>query len=236
LLFDVGEEQGFSGIKNAVNLVAPKIVIVGEPTNLNLVVGQKGLLSLKIICLGKAAHGSTPEKGISAINDLLEILQGFKGINLQKNNLLGHTTINIGTISGGTARNVIADYAEALVELRTVCPNKSVLSVIEKLVPKKNMIVESNYDPVLGNTNLEGTEGLKSITVPYFTELFFWAAKSKAFVLGPGNLDLAHTDNESINKSDLKKAVDIYYNIIKENQTKAEMYLYPQHHKGNAIR
>ena len=63
LLFDVSEETDFSGIKKAVNLANPKFVIVGEPTNLKPVIGQKGLLGFKVICKGKVAHGSTPEKG-----------------------------------------------------------------------------------------------------------------------------------------------------------------------------
>src|SRR3989338_10768849 len=74
ILFDVSEETDFSGIKEAVKLVTPKIVIVGEPTDFKLATGQKGLLGIKIKCFGKNAPGSTPEKGRSAINRLIEIL------------------------------------------------------------------------------------------------------------------------------------------------------------------
>jgi len=220
MLFDVCEETDFTGVKKSLGLAKPKFVIVGEPTNLKLVVGQKGLLCLKIICLGKAAHGATPEKGRSAINAILDILKKLREINFQKDRLLGTTSINIGTISGGTARNVIADYAEALVELRTVRPNKEIVSAIEKVAAKKNVTIESSYDPILNSTNEVGLNDLERTTVPYFTEMYFWAKKSKAFVLGPGNPRLAHTDNEAVSKKGLEKAVQIYYDIIRTNQNK----------------
>jgi acetylornithine deacetylase len=217
VLLDVGEEVDFSGIKKAVKLVNPELVIIGEPTDFKLVVGQKGLLSLKITCKGKAAHGATPEKGESAIDAILDILQKLKGIDFPKDKLLGETSINIGTIGGGTARNVIADYAEASVELRTVKPNKDIIMAIEKAVPKKNIAIESSYDPVLNDIDDMRFRDLERITVPYFTEMYFWAKKSKVFVLGPGNPELAHTDMEAIGKKSLERAVETYYNIIKMN-------------------
>ena len=74
ILFDVSEETDFSGIKEAINIIDPKIVIVGEPTNFNLVIGQKGLIGIKIICKGKNAPGSTPEKGKECYLEFLKYL------------------------------------------------------------------------------------------------------------------------------------------------------------------
>ncbi len=56
--------------------------------------------------------------------------------------------------------------------------------------------------------------------VPYFTEMYFWARGSKVFVLGPGNPELAHTDNERVSKMELERAAEIYLDIIKKNQNR----------------
>jgi acetylornithine deacetylase len=216
LLFDVSEETDFSGIKKALDLVNPDFVIVGEPTNFKTVIGQKGLLGIKIKCYGKSAPGSTPEKGDSAIIKLIRIL-----------NLLQtpeKTSMNIGKISGGSAANVVPDYAEAIVEFRTLRKNNEVVEILRKQGIEFEIVY--NFDPVFPN-NLNLIKNLKSETeiVPYFTEMYFWAKKASTFVFGPGEYEYAHSDNERIRKEDLEKAALKYMKIItyikKENLIKS---------------
>lgn len=204
LVFDVSEETDFSGIKKAINLVNPELVIVGEPTDFKKVIGQKGLLSIKLKCYGKAAHSSIPEKGISAIVKLVEILSKILQIELPSDPILGKTTLNIGLIKGGIAGNVIPDYAEAKLNIRTTTSNKEIID----LLPKENIEIRSNFEPV-------NSRNLKGITVPYFTEMYFWAKKAKTILIGPGKYEFAHSDNERISKKDLIKGKELYLNLIK---------------------
>lgn len=74
ILLDVDEEKDFSGVKKAIKLINPGFVIVGEPTDFKIAIGQKGLIGIKIKCFGISASGSS-EKGISAIDKLIEILK-----------------------------------------------------------------------------------------------------------------------------------------------------------------
>ena len=217
MIFDVSEETDFAGILKAEKEINPKFTIVGEPTDFKIVFGQKGLVQLKIKCNGKSAHGSTPEKGISAIDKLVEILGNIKQIDLPSADKLGKTTFNIGKISGGSAPNVVSDYAEATLEIRTTKPNEEILQLIKEIVPDDCLEIICSYEPVLNET----TDFIKwfefeKISVSYFTEMYFWAKKGKTIVFGPGKYEFAHTDEERIRKADLVKGKEIYLKMIEE--------------------
>lgn len=206
LLFDVSEETDFKGIKKAVNLVNPKVVIIGEPTNLKPAVGQKGLLGIKIKCCGKSAPGSTPKKGISAILKLISVLNKVSKIKQRKKGVLGSSSVNIGKIFGGDSANVVPDYAEAIIEFRTVNKNYDIIKKLRLL--GINFEILYNFNPVLTKMRFK-----KKIVVPFFTEAYFWR-KSKVLIFGPGEYKFAHSDNERIKKSDLWRAVKEYEGLI----------------------
>jgi len=116
LLFTVEEERASTGAK-AANLhpIAAKCeyLINGEPTDNDLAIGSKGTFRLNIKTSGKAAHSAYPEEGDSAIEKLLDILEDVRHTRLPNDEFFGETTVNIGTISGGMALNVIPPSAEA---------------------------------------------------------------------------------------------------------------------------
>jgi len=215
MVFDVGEETDFAGIIKAEKEINPKFVIVGEPTNFNVVFGQKGLIQLKVKCRGKSAPGSTPEIGISAIDKLVGALSNIKKINFPCDEELKETTINIGGIKGGSAPNVVADYAEAIIEIRTTKSNDEILDILRTVVPEEDLEIIYSYELVLNkDTNFIDKFGFDRMTVPYFTEMYFWAKKAKTIVFGPGEYRFAHSDDEQIRKEDLIKGKDIYLRMI----------------------
>jgi len=217
MVFDVSEETDFAGILKAKNEINPKFTIVGEPTDFKIVFGQKGLIQLKIKCKGKSAPGSTPEKGISAIDKLIEILGNLKKIKFPEDDKLGKTTINIGEIKGGSAPNVVSESAESIIEVRTTKPNKEIINLLKEVVPNECLEINYGYEPVL-NENLEFIKKFEfdKVSVPYFTEMYFWAKKSKTIVFGPGKYEFAHSDEEQIRKEDLIKGKEIYLKMIEE--------------------
>ena len=216
ILFDVGEESDFCGIKKAIDSINPEFVVVGEPTDFKAVIGQKGLIGIKIKCFGKSAPGSIPEKGVSAIDMLLSMLDKIKKISLPEEDVLGKTTLNIGQIRGGSAPNVVSDYAEAMIEIRSTRPNAEILDSIFKELPKENFIVEYSFEPTsVLDMGIMKELAFDTITVSYFTEMYFWAKKAKTIVFGPGQYEFAHTDDEKIRKADLEKAKQLYLEMIK---------------------
>jgi acetylornithine deacetylase len=212
-LFTVREETDFAGIKEAIKLVNPEVVIVGEPTNFDFVIGQKGIISAKIISRGKAAHSATPEKGKSAIDQLLDALGKIREIKLPTSPLLGDTTLNIGKISGGVASNIVPDYAEADISFRLTCDSKEILQVLERICKGLELQIKNCYEYKV--TDLDFLQEFKNnkIILPYFTEMGFW--NCKAFIFGPGLAEYAHTKEERIKKEDIRKGKEEYLNLIR---------------------
>src|ERR1700686_4769506 len=121
LLFVVGEERGSAGAKAAAKFGrGSQYLINGEPTENRLALASKGALRYEIIARGKLAHSAYPELGHSAIHALLDVLQDIRSIPLPYDPQLGAGTLNIGTIYGGHAPNVVADEARAEIMFRTV--------------------------------------------------------------------------------------------------------------------
>jgi len=216
LLFDVSEETDFSGIKKAVNLVNPEFVIVGEPTGLKIAFGQKGIISFKVKCKGKAAHSSMPELGESAIDELIVLLSKLKLLELPDDMELGKTTLNIGMINGGTKPNIIPDNAEAEIVLRISRNSKEVMSIIQTAIPQNNIVELKCIEPIICKDSSFDFLDLQKITVPFFSEMAFWAKKSKVVIFGPGDIRLAHSDDEKIRKKDIEKAKDLFLEIIQK--------------------
>lgn len=109
-LFNVEEETSFDGAKKAVSIIPKetKLIVVGEPTNFNIIEAHNGILNLKIKIFGKSANGAYPEKGINAIKKIIETIQIIKKIKFKKGKTLKQNPINIAKISGKIAGNYCA--------------------------------------------------------------------------------------------------------------------------------
>src|SRR5260370_2769012 len=121
LLFVVGEERNSAGARAAAATPrGSRFLINGEPTENRLALGSKGALRYESTTHGKLAPSAYPELGHSAIHTLLDVLHDIRQIPLPQDALLGRSTLNIGTIAGGRAPNVVADEGEAEIMFRTV--------------------------------------------------------------------------------------------------------------------
>jgi len=217
LIFTVGEETNFDGIKSLIksNINIP-FIVVGEPTLCDLVNGHYGILNIKLTSQGKAAHTSQPQKGVNAIDLLIDSIKKIKSISIHPK-----TPISLVKIEGGSADNIVPQNANAIFGLR---PSPNDLNNYydlfkSKLSQDKNIKIEAiiNVPPVHFNVPKELLFLGKGQTVKYFTELSFC---SNGVVLGPGDIQFAHGSDEKINKSELSKAVDIYYQILKNYSSK----------------
>src|SRR5215218_2148453 len=121
LLLVVGEEKGSDGARAANHLPATsRYLINGEPTESRLASGAKGSLRVTVRTHGREAHSAYAHLGKSAIEPMLELLPTIKQLPLPADPVLGATTVNIGTIRGGTEANVIPALAEAELMFRLV--------------------------------------------------------------------------------------------------------------------
>ena len=211
LLFVVGEENGSDGALAAAAL-EPKgrFLINGEPTENRLSIGQKGSLRLDLAAEGRAAHSAYPEEGQSAILPLLDTLERIRRLPLPSDPLLGPSTLNIGTIQGGVAPNVIPPNARAQVHFRTVGPTAALkAAVAEALAP--GVVITGEVE--LPAYKSAAPAGWDTTFVAYASDLPFLGSWGRGYQLGPGSIRVAHTDDERIRKADLLRGVDLYVKL-----------------------
>ncbi len=213
LLFVVGEERNSAGAFFAAkNPRGAKFLINGEPTENKLALGSKGALRYEMTAHGKMAHSAYPELGESAIEKLLDALQSIRTMPLPRNDLFGPSTVNIGTIQGGRAPNVIADFAEAEVFFRLVddgATTRAAMSAFKNIELREILCI-----PAMRFGRLEGFE---TSIVSYTTDIpAFDGAWGEPYLLGPGSIHLAHTAEERIPKSEILEAIQIYQNMARQ--------------------
>jgi acetylornithine deacetylase len=215
LLFVVGEERNSAGAKAAaVHPRGSKFLINGEPTGNAIAVGCKGALRYEITAHGKLAHSAYPELGHSAIHSILDVLEDVRKIPLPQDGMLGAATLNIGTISGGRAPNVIADEARAEVMFRTVCDPGVLRQAVCAAVQGRGEAREVLHTPAM---QLTGFDGLPTTVVAFTTDIpTFGGAWGKPFLIGPGSIHVAHTAEERIEKKQLTEAVEIYGRMVRQ--------------------
>lgn len=212
LLFTVGEEDDFVGAYATKNLVVKNnaFVVIGEPTKLKPITSHYGFLTLQVICTGVSAHNSNPKKGKNAIDLLTKLLENKIRMNLK---IKDGTVFSVAQIHGGSANNVVPDYAWANITLR-IAPEDTTnyTKELQKLVGKSGIIKKlDEMKPTSGHIphNLKFLG--KGESVRYCTELSVF---KNGLVLGPGDITFAHSLKEKIRKEDLLFATKKYQEIL----------------------
>jgi acetylornithine deacetylase len=213
VLFVVGEEvNGAGALVAASNPRGSRYLINGEPTENKIALGTKGALRFEITAKGRLAHSAYPELGHSAIDTLLDVLQAIRAIKLPEDELLGRSTLNIGTIQGGRAPNVIADHAQAEIMFRLVGSAAPIREALAQVLAGHAEAREQYTTPA---QRLEPFPGLPTTVVSFTTDIpSFGTAWGKPFLIGPGSIHAAHTAEEHIPKQQLLRAVDIYAEMV----------------------
>src|SRR3954466_10512261 len=148
LLFVVGEEQGSDGARAANQLPATsKFLVNGEPTESRLASGAKGSLRVTVRTKGRAAHSAYSHLGESAIKPMLALLPTLDTLHLPTDDVLGDTTLNIGTIRGGTEANIVPAAAEAEIMFRLVGDVKPLKKQIEQWAKGKAELEFGSHIP-----------------------------------------------------------------------------------------
>lgn len=207
-------------------------VIFGEPTENKLVSGHKGSVGFLVHVTGKAAHSGYPWLGVSANNVLISVLGRLieleagkvEGAALPWSEKYGNTTLNIGTVLGGVAGNVVAEKANSTIASRLAGGSppevekviKSALAPIVAEAEKAGGKVElefrnAGYGPVDMSCDVEGFD---CITVNYGTDIPWLVGDHKRYLYGPGSIFVAHSDHEAIDVHDLEQAVVDYQKLI----------------------
>jgi acetylornithine deacetylase len=214
LLFVVGEETTSDGAREAnLHPCGSRYIINGEPTENKLIVGSKGNLRVDIGARGKMAHSAYPHLGESAIERLLDVLADLRALPLPHDALLGPSTLNIGTISGGRAANVVPDEASAQVLIRTVEDSEPLRRRIMELLTGRCEFTFVRDTPAM---RLEKLEGFETGVVAFSTDVPCLTKWGRPVLLGPGSITEAHTERERVKKAELVRAVGLYCELVRQ--------------------
>lgn len=209
----------------------PRVVIVGEPTSMQVAVGHKGKTALNVACHGQAGHSALAPQFVNAIHVAADFVLHIQRI--QEKLATGphddaygipYSTIHIGGIRAGRALNTVPDSAESKIEFRHLAdaPAQDILNQIDAAARQVNntyptvrpVTVETiktypglDTDPshalVDWADKMAGSNGVTK--VPFGTEAGFFAELGlAAIVLGPGDMASdGHKSDEVLRKSEL---------------------------------
>ncbi|MCC6319363.1 MAG: M20/M25/M40 family metallo-hydrolase [Gemmatimonadaceae bacterium] len=214
LLLVVGEEKGSDGARMANRLPATsRFLVNGEPTESRLAIGCKGSQRVMLRTRGREAHSAYPHLGASAIEPMLALLATLGALEWPTDERLGATTVNIGTIRGGTEANIIPGSCESELMFRLVGDVEVVRKKLEAWVGKRAEIEYGSHIPVQFFHVLDGFE---TAPVAYTSDIPLLGRWGTPLLFGPGSIHVAHTPDEFVSVTELRGAVDTYQRLVRE--------------------
>lgn len=231
----MGEESGQWGSKHFVKNHGSscQFALVGEPTSMGIVHMTKGSLWATLRTIGRAAHSSMPERGENAILKLTRALDRLDchlaaDLATYQHPALGHSTMNVGVIRGGSRPNIVPDLAEAEIDIR-ITPSlaaaggalallKDTLAFhdlpVEIVRPHENPPMDTPAEHPMIQALLESGSFLTS--APWFSDAAHLSSGGIPSVcIGPGSVDQAHTADEFISLEALKEGADFFTRFIR---------------------
>lgn len=235
LIFTADEEIGLRGAKHLaqINAIRPRYSIVGEPTSLKPIRAGKGYSLAEVVVKGREAHSAYPALGASAVFRAARLINRLEAVAASLRDELhpafdpAFTTLNIGLIRGGSAKNVLAGECRFTLEWRPIPtqPSERVLNLLKSAIAEEQRLdpdFECEFDAARQDTGfetdagsplialLEEATGIGSGTVAFGTE----AAQMKLLgsepvVIGPGDIREAHRTGEFVPVAELEKCAEV---------------------------
>jgi acetylornithine deacetylase len=208
----VGEETDSAGAAAALGLAdrlqGLKVLINGEPTELMLATGQRGVQHVCLHCQGKAAHSGSPQLGHNATWPLLDWLQRLREQERPVDPQLGPELWNLGLLQAGEALNSVPAKAEAHLMARVV-PGSTFLAEVRRLAPPEGTVDMRLDEPA----DLYPTvPGFDHAPMPFGSDapaLRALVPDRTVVLAGPGSIAVAHTLDEHLSLADLEAGVDL---------------------------
>lgn len=235
----VGDEEvgGANGTKNTVeNEVTADYAVIGEPTDMQLALGHKALVQLRISAKGKAAHAAFPTNGENAIVKLIEPLaklhEKFKATStVYGEELFRSSTLNIGMITGGNAINVVPDTCVVTLDFRL--PPKTnrdtFISSLKDEYRELSFEIISNDngwdEPTNSKLAVSATRILHEVTGNEIKPLYKLGASDARYYakegistinVGAGAMNMLHAPDEKISIKQLGQCEEFYKKLIRK--------------------
>lgn len=253
LAFSYDEEVGCLGaphlLKHVVkHIPKPSFAIIGEPTLMDVVTAHKGVVSFETTVHGLEGHSSQPYHGVNAVHVASELVCYLSNLASELANKgkkderfdPPYTTVHVGTMSGGTARNIIPKECKFHWEIRPLPSDNAdaLFARFDKYCDgvRARMrqtflqadIIHRPMSHMHGVTLPEGSQALAQLVmrcaqknsesaVAFGTEAgVFNDHGVPAIICGPGSIEQAHKPNEWIAHSQIEAGVNFMLRLTKE--------------------
>jgi len=239
----VDEEFSYRGVVKLCEDLQADAAVVAEPTELRAVIASKGVLRLRIITDGLAAHSSKPKLGINAISHMSRLVLALEAmhqsLSVRQHPLLGPATLNVGVINGGVQVNFVPDLCAIEIDRRLLPGEKpvDVLLDIQELIENLQALhpgfsarieaplllvdeaLETSADAVVVTTARKALRSMKLNDSPCGVPFGSDASKLSrvgipTIVFGPGSIDQAHAADEYVEVAQVKQAMEFYRRFI----------------------
>jgi|SRR6185312_10226707 len=226
LIYAATAEEEISG-KNGIVALLPNLdkidfAIVGEPTQMQLAIAEKGVIVIDCVARGKSGHAAR-EEGVNAIYEAMKDIQWLKSFAFPKiSPLLGRVKMTVAIIKAGTQHNVIPDTCEFTVDVRVneCYTNEEIVAIIKENVKcevnprslrlKSSFIVEEH--PIVKAGKSLGLTTYGSPTISDRALMPFTSLK-----IGPGDSARSHIADEYIYIEEIKTGIDTYIKMLSKN-------------------
>ncbi len=233
IVLSAEEEIGCIGAARLLdqNVLRPRRMVIGEPTSLHPARAGKGYCLAEVTVIGKEAHSAHPGQGVSAIYHAARLIRAIEDLSAalaQERHPFfdpAWTTINIGTIEGGTAKNIVPGICRFQLEWRPIPgqrPNR-VCSDVEQMIAQLQRVdpefraqvkplrqqpgFETREDASLVR-RLESLTGRAAVSIPFGSEAsIFSSVAEEIVVIGAGDMRTAHSSRECVPVAELEEAV-----------------------------
>ena len=238
---------GAEKILEEIDLSSGSLLLIGEPTGCKLGVAQKGCIWAQLNISGKTSHGAYPEEGYNAVEYGMKIVCRIKKwVTEYEHRVLGTATAQVTMIQGGIAPNMTPDFAEILLDIRTV-PGISAEDVEKKIKKICWEEVEETNGEVKFEVRIKNARRAieiaeeerwikefkaylkqngaetEEIGINYFTDASILTKKESeipVLLFGPGEPRLAHKPNEFVELEKYEKYIEKLGEIFSINYQK----------------
>ena len=240
LVLTAEEEIGCIGAAHLVTAGAlrPRRMVIGEPTQLYPARAGKGYCLAEVTIYGKEAHSAHPQHGISAIYNAARLIAAIEDLAQQLSAHThpffnpGFTTINIGTIEGGTAKNIVPGECRFQLEWRPIPtePAHRVLDAVAQIIGRlhrEDPGFHADIEPQRQQSgfetpanaplvrSIESFTGKPATSIPFGSEASIFASIAEEMVVfGPGDMRTAHSSRECVPIAELEMAVACLHSLM----------------------
>lgn len=220
------ENSGKKGLNSVLaHLPLLECAIIGEPTQMQLAIAEKGLLVLDVLIKGTASHAAHNNPDNSIYN-AFEVIEWFKNFSFEKiSEVLGPMKMTVSQIEAGKQHNLVPEECRLVVDIRVndCYTNEEILSIVKKNLSSERVIITPR-SLKLKSSSIPKTHPLVISGITLGRETYGSPTLSDQAVLqcpslkmGPGNSLRSHTADEYIFREEIVEAIPLYIELL--NQT-----------------